>query len=246
MNPSEKLTSLLIQAIKKKIATKPNSRFLLAISGGTSPLSLFRLWTGKYRNKIDWNNIELFWVDERCVPPEDSESNFGTARKMLLENVPMPETHVHRIKGEDEPFAEAGRYGKLVCDFWKDSTGFDMVILGIGSDGHTSSIFPGQKHLLNTDRIYEESVNPYSGQKRIALTAKGILNSANLYFFISGPEKEKIMSVISDNYGNPMYPAGYIMKEASNPMIFWENTGVEPFIIHGIINKMHNVQIVSS
>ncbi|NTU94696.1 MAG: 6-phosphogluconolactonase, partial [Bacteroidales bacterium] len=178
--------------------------------------------------------------------PEDSESNYGTARKMLLENVPMPETHVHRIKGEDEPFAEAGRYGKLVCDFWKDSAGFDMVILGIGSDGHTSSIFPGQKHLLNTDRIYEESVNPYSGQKRIALTAKGILNSANLYFFISGPEKEKIMSVISDNYGNPMYPAGYIMKEASNPMIFWENTGVEPFIIHGIINKMHNVQIVSS
>ena len=246
MNPSEKLTSLLIQAIKKKIATKPNSRFLLAISGGTSPLSLFRLWTGRYRNKIDWNNIELFWVDERCVPPEDSESNYGIARKMLLDNVPIPETRVHRIKGEDEPFAEAGRYGKVVRDLWKDSAGFDLVILGIGPDGHTSSIFPGQIHLLNTDKIYEESVNPYSGQKRIALTAKGILNSANLYFFISGQEKEKIISAISDNYGNPMYPAGYIMKEASNPMIFWENTGVEPFIIHGIINKMHNVQIVSS
>ncbi|MDD4293764.1 MAG: 6-phosphogluconolactonase, partial [Bacteroidales bacterium] len=101
MNPSEKLTSLLIQAIKKKIATKPNSRFLLAISGGTSPLSLFRLWTGRYRNKIDWNNIELFWVDERCVPPDDSESNYGTARKMLLDNVPIPETRVHRIKGEE-------------------------------------------------------------------------------------------------------------------------------------------------
>ncbi|MDD4492047.1 MAG: hypothetical protein PHV09_05935, partial [Bacteroidales bacterium] len=78
------------------------------------------------------------------------------------------------------------------------------------------------------------------------LTAKGILNSANLYFFISGPEKEKILSVISENYGNPMYPAGYIMKEASNPIVFWENAVTEPFIIHKIINKMQNVQIVSS
>ena len=246
MNPSENLTNLLIQAIKKKIATKPDSRFLLAISGGTSPLSLFRLWTGKYRNKIDWNNIELFWVDERCVPPDDSESNYGTARKMLLDKVPIPETCIHRIIGEEDPFAEAGRYDKIIRDFWKDSAGFDLVILGIGSDGHTSSIFPGQKHLLSTDKIYEESVNPYSGQKRIALTAKGILNSINLFFYISGPEKGEILSGISENYGNPIYPAGYIMKEASNPMIFWENAHSEPFIINEIINKMQNVQIISS
>ena len=198
MTPSENLTNLLIKAVNRKIQNNPDSSFLLAISGGSSPLSLFKLWTGKYLKSILWKNIDLFWVDERCVPPENPESNYGVAKKMLLDIVPIPENRIHRIMGEENPCKEAERYEEMVRKHLKGVAGFDMVILGIGEDGHTSSIFPGQEYLLSSSKLYEESINPHSGQKRISLTGNGILNASNPVFFISGQGKAQALLRISD------------------------------------------------
>ncbi len=245
MTPSENLTNLLIKAVNKKIQNNPCSSFLLAISGGSSPLSLYKLWTKKYLKSILWKNIDLFWVDERCVRPEDPESNYGVAKKMLLDIVPIPENKIHRIMGEENPLKEAERYDGMVRKHLNGAKGFDMIILGIGEDGHTSSIFPGQEYLLNSDKLYEESVNPHNGQKRVSLTGNGILNASKQIFFISGQGKAQILSSLSNNYGNPQYPAGYIMKRASNPIVFWENSGIEGNLVVNIINKMPNIEIIS-
>lgn len=246
MKSSEILTKQLIKAINGKAVQNPESRFSLAISGGSSPLNLFRLWSGKYLNKINWSSLDLFWVDERCVSPDNPESNYGTAKKNLLDKIPLQKDHIYRIKGENDPSEEAIRYDEFVRTYLGNNPGFDMVILGIGGDGHTSSIFPGQDHLLKSKNIYEESFNPNSGQKRVALTSNGILNSRIVCFYISGPEKSSVLEEISMNYGKPLFPAGYIMKNATDPIVFWDNSlnSSENFPI--IINKMSNVQLIIS
>lgn len=246
MKPSEILTKQLIRAINLKAVQNPGSRFSLAISGGSSPFKLFELWSGKYIEKIDWSSLDLFWVDERCVSPDNPESNYGTAKKMLLDKIPLHQDHIHRIQGENNPAAEANRYDGFVRSYLGKMQGYDMVILGIGGDGHTSSIFSGQAHLLKSKKIYEESVNPSTGQKRVALTSNGILNSGIICFYINGPEKSSILEKISLNYGKSMFPAGYIMKNASEPFVFWENSLMSSEDITGIIDKMPNVQLIIS
>ncbi|EKD31833.1 MAG: hypothetical protein ACD_77C00235G0001 [uncultured bacterium] len=246
MNPSEILTKQLIRAINLKTVHNPGSRFSLAISGGSSPLKLFGLWSGKYLDKINWNSLDLFWVDERCVSPDNPESNYGTAKKMLLDKIPLHKDHIHRIQGENNPASEANRYDGFVRSYLGNIQGYDMVILGIGGDGHTSSIFPGQDHLLKSKKIYEESVNPNTGQKRVALTSNGIFNSHIVFFYINGADKLSIVENISMNYGKLMFPAGYIMKNASDPFVFWENSLIASETITKIIDKMPNVQLIIS
>ena len=246
MKPSEILTKQLIRAINHKAVQNPESRFSLAISGGSSPLNLFKLWSGKYLDKINWSSLDLFWVDERCVSADNPESNYGTAKKMLLDKIPLHQDNIYRIKGENNPAIEAKRYDEFVKAYLNNTPGYDMVILGIGGDGHTSSIFPGQDHLLKSKKIYEESVNPNTGQKRVALTSNGILNSHVVCFYINGPDKSSIVENISVNYGKPMFPAGYIMKNALDPIVFWENSLNSSEDISRIIDKMPNVQLIIS
>lgn len=246
MKPSEILTKQLIKAINLKTVQNPGSRFSLAISGGSSPLNLFKLWSGKYIDKINWSTLDLFWVDERCVSADNPESNYGTAKKMLLDKISLHQDQIFRIKGESKPAEEANRYDEFVRVYLNNTPGYDMVILGIGGDGHTSSIFPGQDHLLKSKKIYEESVNPNTGQKRVALTSNGILNSHIVCFYINGPEKSSILEEISLNYGKPMFPAGYVMKNASDPIVFWENSLNSSEVISRVIDKMPNMQLIIS
>lgn len=222
MKPSENLTISLIEAINK-VRDFEKRLFNLAISGGNSPANLFTLWSGKYRDEIDWANLRIFWVDERCVPHDSPESNFGMAKTLLLDKVPVNPANVFPIDGEADPSEEALRYENQLLQYAKAGKSFDMVILGIGDDGHTSSIFPGQEELLKTERIYLESVNPYSNQKRVALTASGILRSGSIVFYLSGEEKSSVMEKISAERIITLYPAAYIIKKSKKAIIFWDN-----------------------
>jgi len=221
MEPSEKLTLILIEAINK-IRICENRPFNLAISGGSSPVTLFTLWSEKYRDEIDWANLRIFWVDERCVPHDSPDSNYGMAKTLLLDKVPVNPANVFPIDGEANPSEEALRYEKLLLQYTTEGKCFDMVILGIGDDGHTSSIFPGQEELLKTERIYLESVNPYTNQKRVALTANGILRSDFIAFYLSGVEKRSVMEKISAEEIITLYPSSYIMKKSKKAIIFWD------------------------
>ena len=130
--------------------------------------------------------MRIYWVDERCVPAEDYESNYGTMRRLLLDEVGMPDEYVYPIYGVNRPEIEAKNYSTLVCrtvPLWGGFPAFDVVLLGAGDDGHTSSIFPGQEYLLSSFHPYEVSVNPYNGQKRIAMTGCLLFAAKNLIFF---------------------------------------------------------------
>ncbi len=227
MTEATHLTEHLLQCITDKFApdSSEESRFYLAISGGTSPVNLFSLWRGDYAEKIPWRKIELFWVDERCVPPDDPESNYGQAKIHLLDNIAIPEKQIHRIRGEEDPLSEAERYSVLVKSILPSRDGvpiFDFVVLGVGDDGHTSSIFPGQNHLYDLKEPYSNSINPYSGQRRVAMTGLPMTMAAMTAFYLTGLSKTAIMNNIYKKGADTTYPAGYILKHAVNSNVFWD------------------------
>ena len=149
---------------------EPDKTFNIAVSGGSTPALMFDLWANEYADITPWGRMKLYWVDERCVPPEDSDSNYGMMRSLLLGIVPIPYENVFRIRGEEKPVKEAARYSELVDRQVPKKNGwpeFDIVLLGAGEDGHTSSIFPGQEALLSSDQIsYSECPSCYFSDYR--------------------------------------------------------------------------------
>jgi 6-phosphogluconolactonase len=194
-----------------KISSQKGKCFI-ALSGGSTPKIIFQTLSERFKDKIQWYKIHLFWSDERCVSPDDSESNYGMAKQYLLDFISIPEENIRRIKGEDEPEQEAVRYSeeiKNIVDSKKGLPSFDLVMLGIGEDGHTASIFPDQMHLLNSQNICEVAVHPISGQKRITMTGSTINNSDEVIFLITGRSKADILKKILEDQ-NKIYPAAGI------------------------------------
>ena len=121
-------------------------RFLLALNGGNTPMRLFQLLGTDFRQQVNWSKLHIFWGDERCVPPDDPGSSYGQARDILLSRVPIPDSNVHRIKGEIGPVEASKEYSIALKAFSSpplDWPRFDLVYLGMGEDGHTASLFPG-------------------------------------------------------------------------------------------------------
>jgi 6-phosphogluconolactonase len=187
-------------------------KLFVALSGGSTPKIIFDALAKDYKEKINWSKIHLYWSDERCVPTDDAESNYGMTKKHLLDFVNIPEENVHRIKGESEPEFEAKRYSEEIKETVRlinELPRFDLVMLGIGEDGHTASIFPDQRHLLNSNKICDVAVHPLNGQKRITLTGKVINNSRIVIFLLTDRSKSDILrKVYQEN--KKIYPAEFI------------------------------------
>lgn len=140
--------------------------------------------------------MRFYWVDERCVPPDDPESNFKYADELLFQKIGIPDNHLFRIRGEEDPEQEARRYAAAVRAELPLQNGlprFDAVVLGIGDDGHTASIFPHTPGLLTDPTCYAVSRHPVTGQWRITMTGPLILNGAELLFPVIGPGKAEIL-----------------------------------------------------
>ena len=166
----------------------------IALSGGSTPKILFQLLAQDYRDKIPWHEIHLWWGDERCVPPDHEESNFQMTKELLLDQVNITSDHIHRVRGEDDPKAEANRYGKELLQNLPGKNSlpqFDLIILGMGDDGHTASIFPHQMELLKLEEICAVAEHPVSGQKRITLTGPVINNACKIAFLLTGENKRE-------------------------------------------------------
>ena len=220
---SEHLTQLFITEVNNAVNT--GATFSLAISGGNSPARLFEIWTTKYANAIEWEKIALYWVDERSVPPDHPESNYGNAKRLLLDKVPLSDDRIFRILGENDANEEADRYSKQALINLPNVNGFpvfDMVILGVGDDGHTSSIFPGQQDLLTSDKPFAPSVNPYSGQKRVAMTGNTVKFAKRPLYFINGISKSDAVEKLLIMKDNPDYPAAWLTRYMREPFIFWD------------------------
>lgn len=195
--------------------------FNIALSGGSTPALLFNIWMRDYRLLTPWNRIHFYWVDERCVPADHPESNYKVALISLLEPVRINENKIHRILGENDPEGEALRYEKMVRSLLPLEKGipiFDFVLLGVGDDGHTSSVFPGQEELLHTDRTYVVSRHPQNGRERVALTGMPMTEARKTIFFVTGKTKQEIVWKMEQ--GSEAFPAGYIAAHARDAELY--------------------------
>ena len=163
----------------------------------------------RLRARIEWPRVHVFWGDERCVPPDQPESNYRMAREALLDHVPLPPTNIHRIRGEDEPSEAAAAYEELLGDFFgraetSATTSFDLVLLGMGADGHTASLFPGSAAARETRRWVVATPGPQPDSWRVSLTPV-LLNAAeDVTFLVSGANKaERLKDVLEDGTAGP-------------------------------------------
>ncbi len=189
------VAKLILTAAKEK--TKQSLPFNIALSGGNTPKMLFSILANEYADSIPWHFVRLFWVEERCVPPTHAESNFGMTYENLLKYVPIHDANIFRILGEADPHKEAKRYQALLETQLPLADGiprFDMILLGMGDDGHTASIFPGNMNLLHSESTV--AVHPVSGQNRITLTGKIINQAEKVVFLINGLSKSSVLQQI--------------------------------------------------
>lgn len=193
------------------IDTKGNCR--AAVSGGSTPKKLFSLFATEYGKNIAWKNVNIFWADERCVPKEDDESNYKHADMLWLSEVNIPKTNIYRIQGEKDPEKEAQRYEQIMKKAFstQDIPSFDLIMLGMGEDGHTASLFPESGALDEESRL----VIPVYGEKlkhnRITMTLPILNNASHIMFLVSGRSKARVLSEIIEHPDKRRrYPAGII------------------------------------
>ena len=211
------LSDLLALELANQIrnAKRSSTAFTIALSGGSTPKLLFSTLGDNYAGSVDWSKVHFFWVDERCVPPGDPESNYGMTSKALLSKIDIPEGNIHRIKGEEEPFSEALRYSEEINKFVghrKELPSFNIMFLGLGEDGHTASIFPGNIALFQAEKTCDVAVHPQTGQKRITLTGKVINNSESIIFIVTGSNKDNVVNeILGRRTSMKRYPAEYVI-----------------------------------
>jgi 6-phosphogluconolactonase len=196
-------------ALAEHLVTRANEavdghgRFRFVISGGRTPLGLFSALAGSFRERMPWKSTELFFADERCVSPRSEESNYGSAWRTFLSKVPIPRAQLHRMRGELRPMAEAARrYARIVGPLPDLGRGgrplFDVVHLGIGPDGHTASLFPGQPSV--EERTATVVAVPRAGQPpplpRLSMTIPALSSATSVCFLVAGSDKVDALSRI--------------------------------------------------
>jgi 6-phosphogluconolactonase len=185
-----------------------HQRFLVALSGGSTPKPLYELLATKvFAEKIDWTRVQVFFTDERSVAPDHPDSNYRMARLALFEKVPIPPANVYRIRGELPPSAAAKMYQDELRDVLGENGRFDLILLGMGTDGHTASLFPGSEALEERDQDVVATYVEASHTWRITLTLPVINEALHILFLVSGSEKAPALSCVLS--GEPL-PAGRI------------------------------------
>ena len=211
----DELAGSFAEFLMQKVNETPeDDSFSIALSGGSTPKIIYKYLSENFEDKINWKKIKIFFGDERCVPLDSEESNYKMANESLLKNIPIPKENIFRINGENNPVKEAARYEEILKSNLPSDTGipqFDLILLGLGEDGHTASIFPNQVNLFYSARLCEAAVHPQTKQKRITLTGKIINNAKLVVFIVTGKNKANVLSKIMDvNKSKSVYPASFV------------------------------------
>ncbi len=211
---SEALASWMCEVIESTL--KEQEYFTLVLSGGSTPQLLYKtLVSDKFKDKINWSRIHVFWGDERAVPYADERNNARMAHELLLSKVDIPANHVHIMRTDIEPNFSTDAYRKMLHDFFDNtSTTFDLVLLGMGDDGHTLSLFPGSpiieehKHWVNS--VYNQEQEMY----RITLMPKIVNRASKIAFMVDGEKKAKMLQqVLQGEYKPSEFPSQIIKPE---------------------------------
>lgn len=190
-------------------AVRRRGSFVVALAGGSTPEGLYRRLAGEsYRNRVDWSSVEVFWGDERCVPRDDAASNYRMTREALLDRVPIPAANIHRLRGEEEPALAARDYERALRARFgtpqgppRAGSGFDLVLLGLGSDGHTASLFPGSTALLERERWALPVPGPVGLPWRVTLTPVVFRAAREVLFLVTGRGKSPALRRVLEGAG---------------------------------------------
>jgi 6-phosphogluconolactonase len=200
-----------------RAAIDKRGRFSVALAGGSTPKRAYELLASdEYQDQLDWSKVHIFFGDERTVPPDDAESNYRMVNEAMLSRLPLPPENIHRIQGVGDAVANARLYEDELRTYFNDALwpGFDLVLLGMGDDGHTASLFPGSP-ALNERQVWVVAnwVEKFKAY-RITLTAPAINHAAHVIFLITGENKaERLAEVLSDGRDAERLPSQLI-----NPM----------------------------
>ena len=208
-------------------ALAARGRFTLALSGGNTPKPVYaRLATAAYRDRFDWQRVAICFGDERCVPPDDPQSNYHMARTTLFDQVPIPAENIYRMRGEDDPEQAAAAYaGELQRLFGGDAgagepprEGFDLILLGIGDNGHTASLFPGLAAVTEKKRWVMAQYVEVVGRWRLTLTPVVINAARQVAFLVSGANKAEVLHQVLEGPYQPVVLPAQIIRPHSGDL----------------------------
>ena len=207
--------------VQSRQASMICGRFSVALSGGETPRRTYELLASPpYRERIHWNEVHIFWSDERYVPEDDSRSNARMARETLLDHVPIPPENIHPICCDSSPQEAARDYEIMLKQFFSTSNpNFHLILLGLGSNGHIASLFP-HTHVLNEKEKWVSDVFVKElGMYRITFTAPFINQASQVVFLVSGTEKAQVLeNVLEGSYQPRHLPAQLIRPDGKHPL----------------------------
>ena len=237
--------------IVRRLEAKGEGPLFWALSGGSTPKLLFQLLAAEYRERIDWGRLHFFWGDERCVPHDDPESNFGEVKKLLFDHVPVNWDQVYAVDTTLEPEEAAAAYGELMMRVLPSNSDglpiLDVNMLGMGGDGHTASIFPhNQDELLHHAAICAVATHPESGQQRVTMTGPTLMAADEVCFLVTGAGKtEKVREILgadagaedggkADASGAANYPAAHVKPTSGKLFWFLDEAAASGLGVHGV------------
>ena len=216
-----------VEISEAAVATRGRAR--IAISGGSTPKAAFQLLADPakpFLKRMPWDKLELYWVDERTVPPDHPDSNYRMTRESMLDQVPLKPEQVHRMEGELEPEVAAARYESLIRNTFRlegaETPRFDLIALGMGDDGHTASLFPHTEAIHELVRLVTANQIPQKDTWRITLTWPVINQASSVFFLIGGKNKAELVKEV---FTGPRDP------ERLPSQLIWPSSGILTLIL---------------
>lgn len=214
---NEAAASLIVKIAAQAVRAK--DKFSIALAGGSTPESLYKLLASdKFKNKIDWTKTLVFFGDERCVSPDDAESNYRMANAALLARVSLPPENVFRLRGEIEPGEAAAEYEEIIKKNLGENARFDLILLGMGDDGHTASLFPGTRAVSETEKLVAANFVEKLNANRLTLTFRAVNAAKNVLFLATGAKKALMIKKVFSAETIDL-PASLVKPENGN--CFW-------------------------
>jgi 6-phosphogluconolactonase len=192
-----------------------HGNFTICLAGGATPAATYELLATRFRLSVDWKEVEFFWGDERCVPPNHEASNYGMANRLMLVKLALKPAQIHRIRGEEPPEKAAQAYAEDIGEFFSLADGefprFELILLGLGENAHTASLFPGSPAIHEARRIAVALQAEAAQPNRVSLTPPVFNNAAHVMFLVCGPAKAPAVKNVLEGPKDPdRFPAQII------------------------------------
>jgi 6-phosphogluconolactonase len=222
---SDTVASQFAECVSRTLEKR--ERFSLALAGGKTPKALYQRIADRFGKTLPWSRIHLFWGDERYVPHDDSLSNFRMVRESLLDRIDIPSANIHDVPtGLTDPDEAARQYESSLRDYFLEGNPrFDLILLGMGADGHTASLFPGTPALQENRRWVVPVVANAEPRTRLSMTMPVILQAERIYFLITGKDKAAVLSEIFSGVDSAgQYPAARVLYATGPEIVCWTDS----------------------